>query len=108
MRRFWSLALIGLTACGEYGGAEEDLLDEHDPESEPFDDLSNELLAGTIDCSQRAGTGYRSGAPFSITLVTVDGRSAEVATANAYWVMQQAAFNAGVRLRIVSGFRSQS
>ena len=62
----------------------------------------------SIDCAESQDTGYTSGTPFSITVVTVDGKKAERETANAYYVMAQAAEADGVELRVVSGFRTMS
>lgn len=66
------------------------------------------IQQGIVDCSERQDTGYVSGSPFAITVVTVDGKPVERDTANAYWVMQQAASAQGVEIRIVSGFRTQA
>ncbi len=46
-------------------------------------------------------TGYANGEPFELVLVTVDGKPVET-----YLRMRQAAAAAGVRLKVVSGFRS--
>jgi D-alanyl-D-alanine carboxypeptidase len=59
-----------------------------------------------IDCTERTDTGYVNGNPYPITVVSVDGKPVERETANAYWVMQQAAARDGVSIRIVSGFRT--
>jgi hypothetical protein len=72
----------------------------------PYDDGSNVELQGVYDCSERGDTGYRSGSRFAIDVVRVDARPVEVATANAYIAMQEAARRDGVSLRIVSGFRT--
>ncbi len=61
-----------------------------------------------IDCTESQDTGYSSGTPFPITVVTVDGKPVERDTANAYYVMAQAADKAGVTLKISSGFRTQA
>lgn len=53
-------------------------------------------------------TGYVNGEPFALTLVTIDGKPVEVETAAAYQRMRQAAALAGVRLKIVSGFRTMA
>jgi hypothetical protein len=74
----------------------------------PIDTRDNILEQGVIDCSPWQDTGYVQGSPFPITLVRVDGKPAQIDTANAYHVMQQAAAAAGVSLRIVSGFRSMA
>jgi hypothetical protein len=97
-------ALVLGVACGDAFVGDQESFERL--EGEPFDDHENELLRGVYDCSERADTGYTSGAPFPITVVTVDGKPVEVATANAYLAMQAAADADGVDLRIVSGFRT--
>ena len=69
--------------------------------------LSTEALS-SISCAERSDTGYVSGSPFAITVVTVDGRPVERDTANAYYVMAQEASRAGVEIRVVSGFRTMA
>ncbi|MFZ6177151.1 D-alanyl-D-alanine carboxypeptidase family protein [Nannocystis pusilla] len=59
-----------------------------------------------IDCAESTDTGYTSGNPFEITVVHIDGRPVEKSTANAYWVMREAAAAAGVDMHINSGFRT--
>jgi hypothetical protein len=93
-------ALASFAGCGDYG--------DGDLGVEPFDDKTNISEQGLISCQQHTSTGYRDGSAFPITVVTVDGRPAEVHTANAYYVMQQAAARDGVSLRIVSGFRTMA
>ena len=46
--------------------------------------------------------------PKAIEFAAVDGKPVEVATANAYIVMSQAAAKAGVKLAVVSGFRTMA
>lgn len=62
----------------------------------------------SIDCSESQDTGYSSGKAFAITVVTVDGKKVEKDTANAYYVMAQAAAAAGVNIKVVSGFRTMA
>ena len=62
----------------------------------------------SIDCSESQDTGYTSGNPFPITVVTVDGKKVEKDTANAYYVMAQAAAADGVTLKVNSGFRTMA
>ena len=62
----------------------------------------------SIDCGESQDTGYKQGTPFTITLVTVDGKKVEKDTANAYYVMAQAADKDGVTLKISSGFRTMA
>ncbi|WAS90213.1 M15 family metallopeptidase [Nannocystis punicea] len=61
-----------------------------------------------VDCAESKDTGYMSGNPFEITVVHIDGRPVEKLTANAYWVMREAAAAAGVDMHINSGFRTMS
>lgn len=62
----------------------------------------------SLDCGESTDVGYANGNAFTIKLVTVDGKKVEKATANAYYVMAQAAAAAGVHLKIVSGFRTMA
>ncbi len=77
-------------------------------EDEPFDDRSNVMSQGLVTCNERSATGYVSGTPKTITLVDADARPAELSTANAYAAMQGAAAQSGVKLRVISGFRTMS
>jgi hypothetical protein len=61
-----------------------------------------------IDCAEHTDTGYKSGNPFEITVVTVDGKPVEVQTANAFHNMAQAAAKDGVTIKVVSGFRTMA
>ena len=79
---------------------------EPDAEDRPIDTRDNLEQLGLYDCSEHSDTGYRSGDAFTIRVVTVDGRAVERNTANAYIAMQERARQAGVTLRIVSGFRT--
>ncbi len=75
----------------------------------PPDELDIDMARrGLIDCTERTDTGYVDGNPFPIVVVTVDGKPAERETANAYYVMQQAAASDGVQIAVVSGFRTQA
>ncbi|HEY0137848.1 MAG TPA: M15 family metallopeptidase [Nannocystis sp.] len=61
-----------------------------------------------VNCAESKDTGYMSGNPFEITVVHIDGKPVEKSTANAYWVMREAAAAAGVDMHINSGFRTMS
>lgn len=76
-------------------------------ESEPPYDPDAPLEQALVSCAPSHRTGYENGASYPITVVTADGKPAEVATANAYALMQADAAKAGVHLRVRSGFRSQ-
>jgi hypothetical protein len=75
---------------------------------EPVDDYSNLEEQGVYNCTERSDNGYRQGSRFAISVVTADAKPVEVATANAYIAMQEAAARDGVNLRVVSGFRTNS
>ena len=66
------------------------------------------LALSSISCTESTDTGYTSGNAFTIKVVTVDGKKVEKATANAYYVMAQAAAAQGVTLKVVSGFRTMA
>jgi hypothetical protein len=66
------------------------------------------LGLSSIACEEHTDTGYRDGNAFTIHVVTVDGKPVERDTANAYYVMAEAAQRAGVQIRVVSGFRTMA
>ena len=59
-----------------------------------------------VDCQERSDTGYQNGQAFPISVVLIEGEPAERESANAYWVMKQAALADGVELLITSAFRT--
>jgi D-alanyl-D-alanine carboxypeptidase len=96
-RRALTPLLALLAACGE---------PPHQAPPDGIDAVQRSL--STIDCTESTDTGYVKGKPFSITVVSVDGKKVEVQTANAYYVMAQAAAKAGVNIKVVSGFRTNA
>ena len=99
---------MGLTMCAVVAsGCGVSYLDGAGHEAEP-QAFESSLEQGLVTCNYRQDTGYSGGSPFAITVVSADGKPAEVATANAYAVMQAAAAQAGVNLVVVSGFRTMS
>lgn len=76
------------------------------PESEAVSQVEEPL--SSFSCGESTATGYKSGKPFKITVVHVDNHAVEVATTNAYYAMAKAAQNAGVQIRVVSGFRTMA
>jgi len=84
--------VVGLTGCALEGAPE---------------DLEREA-EGVTSCTIKTATGYRSGSAFTIKVVTIDGKPVELATAMAYVRMQNAAAKAGVKILIVSGFRTMA
>ena len=105
MRRLLPL-LLALAACGPSLEAGDD--HAHGDLEGPPEELYASLPQGLVTCTERRDTGYTSGSPFPITVVTCDSKPCERDTANAYSVMQAAAKAAGVNLVVVSGFRTQS
>lgn len=101
-RRLAVTILLGTIGCGP--GPDSMQGDGVRPELTETDSLQE----GLVTCAPRSMTGYRGGQAFAITVVTADGKPSEVKTANAYHLMQAEAARDGVRLTIVSGFRSQS
>ena len=81
---------------------------EHHHEGEPEGVASSSDALSTINCSESTDTGYSKGKAFKITVVTVDGKKVERDTANAYYVMAQAAAKAGVNIKVISGFRTMA
>ena len=100
-------ALFGISLAATLPACVNDMEDGSDF-IEPEDDRSNEAFQGLYDCTERSDNGYRQGSRFSIAVVKVDNKPVEIDTANAYIAMQSSARNAGVNLRIVSGFRTNS
>lgn len=81
--------------------------EEHDHDHELDDDVSLAVTGAiSYSCEERSDTGYSRGTPTPITVVTVDGEPMEKNTANAFLEMAEAASNAGVRIRVISGFRT--
>ncbi len=62
----------------------------------------------SYDCSESQDTGYDAGQAFAINVVTMDGEPVEKDTANAFWVMREAAAADGVQIHINSGFRTMA
>ncbi len=102
----WIAGLASLAWLGSMGCSVEVADEERERESPPAATVAEEL--SSISCSEKKDTGYTKGNSFPITVVTVDGKPVEKDTANAYYVMAQAAAKAGVTLKIVSGFRTMA
>jgi D-alanyl-D-alanine carboxypeptidase len=95
-----ALSLVVVLAASFSGCAEQRT------EDRPIVLVDDSQQQAVFDCSLRGDTGYSQGSPFPIQVVTVDGDPVEEATANAYIVMQEAAAEDGVNIRINSGFRT--
>lgn len=63
-------------------------------------------LAWWWHARERPALGYSKGLPIPIKVVLIDGKPVEVETARAYKAMRDAAASAGVRIIVVSGFRT--
>jgi hypothetical protein len=93
---------IGAAACAVDPG-DDDGDDEH--EDEPTAQTEEQLRSG-VSCTPKTVTGYRSGSPYSLKVVTVGGKPTSIPTAHAFLKWQAAADRAGVSLSINSGFRT--
>ncbi len=94
----------GLLLADPFGEIEHEV-EPDDPlyfSAEPRDPLA------AINCDEHKDTGYVKGSAFEITVVTIDGKPVEVQTANAFYAMAQAAAQAGVTIKVVSGFRTMA
>jgi LAS superfamily LD-carboxypeptidase LdcB len=102
----WLLTLIIPVACAscvsDLGGD-----DDEEHEDEPSASSADELRSA-VSCAEKSATGYKSGSPYAMKVITVGGKSTEKKTAHAFLKMQQAADAAGVSLSINSGFRTQA
>lgn len=92
---------MGAAACAVDPGGD----DDDDYEDEPTAATEEELKSG-VSCTKKTVTGYRSGSPYKVTVVTVGGKRTAIATAHAFLKWQAAADRAGVSLSINSGFRT--
>jgi hypothetical protein len=101
----WACAALASAGCRAPAGQHTATLATCD--HEPSVAVIAQALS-TIDCAESEDTGYSGGMPFPITVVTVDGEKVERDTANAYYVMAQAAEADGVQIQIVSGFRTMA
>jgi hypothetical protein len=106
LSKFVVPALLALAACSTVPEPDSDAHACGGEEAVATASVSHALSA--IDCTESANTGYDKGTAFSISVVTVDGKKVEVDTANAYYVMAQAAAASGVTLKVVSGFRTMA
>lgn len=91
-----------LPSCSAESG-----LEDEDYESEPTSATEEELRSG-VSCAEKSVTGYKSGTPYAMKVVTVGGKPTAKATAHAFLKFQAAADAKGVSLSINSGFRSNS
>lgn len=100
----WLLSVVIPLACS---GCAVVTGDDEEQESEP-QGATQEELRSAVSCTAKAATGYKSGAPYAMSVITVGGKSTATPTAHAFLKMQQVADSAGVTLSINSGFRTQA
>ena len=67
---------------------------------------SEDALRSSVNCKETAVTGYRSGSPYAMSVITVGGKPTARSTAHAFLKLQAAAEKAGVTLTISSAFRT--
>ena len=98
----WSFIVpLACSGCAAVTG------DDEEQESEPHGSSADELRSA-VSCTEKAATGYKSGAPYAMSVITVGGKATAKPTAHAFLKMQQAADAAGATLSINSGFRTQA
>ncbi|MDB4940548.1 MAG: D-alanyl-D-alanine carboxypeptidase [Labilithrix sp.] len=85
---------------------EGDVSDLGDDVTGSGDDVQTATLNPLTTCARQ--TGYSDGKQMSICTTTIDGKAVEQGTAAGYQKMRAAAAKAGVRLQVVSGFRTMA
>src|ERR1700676_3927753 len=90
-------AVVSVSACASVPGAED--VGETQGSSE-------DALRSAVNCKETAVTGYKAGAPYAMSVITVGGKPTARSTAHAFLKMQAAAEKAGVTLTISSAFRT--
>jgi hypothetical protein len=114
------LALAAMTpltlqgCAASEGGGNDDADHESEPPREPTGAPTaaptggpTQPLAGGVDCKTTQMTAYDNGKPYPIDVIEIDGKRVSLPTGHAYLKMQQAAEQAGVKMTITSGFRTQ-
>lgn len=96
-----TFVIVATSGCAAVTG------DDEEQETEPQGATQDELRSA-VSCTEKAATGYKSGAPYAMSVITVGGKSTAKPTAHAFLKMQQAADSAGVTLSINSAFRTQA
>lgn len=100
----WLVSMIVPLACAS---CVTDLGDDDEHEDEP-QAATQEELRSAVSCKEKSTTGYNSGAPYAMKVITVGGKSTAKPTAHSFLKLQQAADSAGVTLSISSGFRTNA
>ncbi len=78
------------------------------PQLELVDGSRPRVREAEVDCTPILESGYRRGRRAPVTVVRIDGKPIERATANAYLAMREAAAADGIELDIYSAFRSHA
>lgn len=106
---WFSFVAASLLACSAVGDQELLSDDEHDGETEPAAESSADALTvAAVSCRERKETAYDNGRARPISVIMVGGKPVAKATGHAFLRMQRAAMDAGVKLSLVSGFRTQA
>ena len=122
--RFFERVMCGVTlvtlsammGCGEGTYQELDEHGEWGPHTHTHDEdlpenlqIVSDLKATHANCQEtRRNDAYSAGRNYSITVVTVDGKPMERATADSFWRMRLDAEREGVILRVNSGYRTMA
>src|SRR5262249_42017245 len=106
------LAIPGCAASE--GDGNEDADHESEPAPEPTrgprggpTDAPTHVLTSGVECKTTQMTAYDKGKPFPIDVIEIGGKRVSQPTGHAFLKMQEAADQAGVKLTITSGFRTQ-
>src|SRR5258706_2044479 len=108
LRKFVVVLLTGALALLVLAAGSASTAQDAQPSCERDAVAQSQDALSSHSCNMSSDTGYKSGKPLKIQLVQVDGNAIEWKTANAYLKMAEAASQAGVEIRVVSGFRTMA
>jgi hypothetical protein len=104
LSRLLLLAIPLALAVGCSSADEDDSEEVEDPPAATGEDA----LTSTVDCHLTKAAAYDHGTPFTIDVINIGGKPASKPTGDAFLKMQKAADAAGVKLVVVSGFRTMA
>lgn len=106
--RLTSTALVMFGAIAVFAPAcSSDVADDEDMETEPVES-SEDAIVSDVDCRTTRQTAFDQGRPSNIDVIKIGGKNVSRSTGHAFLEMQRAAHQAGVRLTISSGFRTNA
>jgi hypothetical protein len=99
----FAVCALTLSACSSDPFDSSDDADETEPQGG-----TDSALTSAVDCNVRTDTGYVSGSPRQVKLITIGGKPMTIAVGHQFIKMQKAANAAGVNLSVNSGFRTMA